>query len=162
MKGIQECWIARRHNCSIAIRIITISAFTAMPCGLLQDIDRPNCELGFDVVAGPRDEELHAMARKLAPHTIGTTSDYYVRLPRFQYQPNQVDYAAAHPYAVRDVHFGGGFIDYEAFFTGLREGGFDGLANYEMCSPLRGGGSKENLDHCATTYVRWMREHGFA
>ena len=47
---------------------------------------------------------------------------------------------------VRAVPFGEGFIDYEAFFAGLAEGGFDGLANYEMCSPVRGGGSLENLD----------------
>src|SRR6185503_9791870 len=32
------------------------------------------------------------------------------------------------------------------FFKGLRDGGFNGTAVYEMCSPLRGGGSLENLD----------------
>ena len=52
--------------------------------------------------------------------------------------------------------FGTGFIDYPAFFRGLREGGFDGLAVYEMCSPLRGGGSLENLDACAGKYLEWM------
>ena len=45
---------------------------------------------------------------------------------------------------VRAVPFGTGFIDYDAFFTGLREGGFDGLASYEMCSPVRGGGSRKD------------------
>ena len=29
----------------------------------------------------------------------------------------------------------------------------------EMCSPLRGGGSLENLDACATTYLKWMKAH---
>jgi sugar phosphate isomerase/epimerase len=57
---------------------------------------------------------------------------------------------------VRAVPFGSGFIDYAAFFSGLREGGFDGIATFEMCSPLRGGGSLENLDACAATYLRWM------
>ncbi|MBM3890340.1 MAG: sugar phosphate isomerase/epimerase, partial [Verrucomicrobia bacterium] len=55
------------------------------------------------------------------------------------------------------VPFGTGFIDYAAFFKGLRDGGFDGLAVYEMCSPVRGGGALENLDACATTYLKWMR-----
>jgi sugar phosphate isomerase/epimerase len=57
------------------------------------------------------------------------------------------------------VPFGDGFIDYEGFFRGLREGGFDGIATYEMCAPLRGGGSMENLDRCAGRYLQWMEEH---
>jgi len=65
------------------------------------------------------------------------------------------------PAAVRAVPFGEGCIDYPAFFGGLRDGGFDGIATYEMCSPLRGGGSFANLDHCAARYVKWMTEHGF-
>jgi nucleoside-diphosphate-sugar epimerase len=43
----------------------------------------------------------------------------------------------------------------------LPAGGFTGLATYEMCSPLRGGGSQENLDACAGGYLNWMREHEF-
>jgi hypothetical protein len=41
------------------------------------------------------------------------------------------------------------------------DGGFDGLATYEICSPVRGGGSLENLDACARTYLAWLREQGF-
>ena len=59
---------------------------------------------------------------------------------------------------MRAVKIGDGFIDYEAFFRGLKEGGFDGVANFEMCSPVRGGGEIENLDSYATHYVQWMRE----
>ncbi len=57
--------------------------------------------------------------------------------------------------------FGTGFIDYEAFFSGLRDGGFDGIATYEMCSPIRGGGSMQNLDNYAAAYIAWMAEYGF-
>ena len=63
---------------------------------------------------------------------------------------------------MRAVKFGEGFIDLRAFFQGLRDGGFDGVANYEMCAPIRGGGSLENLDSYATRYVEWMRNEGFA
>ena len=38
-------------------------------------------------------------------------------------------------------------------------GGFNGIAVYEMCSPLRGGGSLTNLDACASGYLEWMRAH---
>jgi sugar phosphate isomerase/epimerase len=59
------------------------------------------------------------------------------------------------------VPFGTGIIDYEAFFAGLRDGGFDGLAVFEMCSPLRGGGALENLDACASAYLRWLESRSF-
>jgi hypothetical protein len=36
------------------------------------------------------------------------------------------------------------------------------VANYEICSPIRGGGDRENLSRCAERYVAWMREHGLA
>ena len=62
---------------------------------------------------------------------------------------------------LRAVPFGTGSIDYVSFFRGLRDGGFDGVASYEMCSPLRGGGSPENLDRYAQQYLNWMQEHGF-
>ena len=94
-------------------------------------------------------------ARAMAPHTICTTNADYVKLPLYHYQPAIVDYEPALPDA---VPFGTGFIDYEAFCNGLRDGGFDGIATYEMCSPVRGGGARENLDLYATTYLKWMRE----
>jgi sugar phosphate isomerase/epimerase len=68
-----------------------------------------------------------------------------------------VNYEPVSPDWVRAVRFGTGFIDYAAFFQGLRDGGFDGLAVFEMCSPLRGGGALANLDAGATTYLKWMR-----
>jgi hypothetical protein len=39
----------------------------------------------------------------------------------------------------------------------LREGGFDGHVAYEMCSPLRGGGSAENLDATARKSLEVMK-----
>ncbi|HKB05561.1 MAG TPA: sugar phosphate isomerase/epimerase family protein [Gemmataceae bacterium] len=129
---------------------------------LLQDIQRPNVRLGFDAWSPAlRGEDLYETARRMAPHTAITTNADYVRLPRFRYWPDFVNYERVQPDLVRAVPFGGGFIDYRAFFTGLRDGGFDGLATYEMCSPLRGGGSAENLDRCAAQYLRWMAENGF-
>jgi sugar phosphate isomerase/epimerase len=126
---------------------------------LLHDIDRANCKLGFDAWSPAlRGEELYQAARKMAPHTVITTNADYIRLPRFRYQPALINYERAQPDLVRAVKFGEGFIDYPAFFQGLREGGFDGIATYEMCSPIRGGGTLANLDAYAGHYVRWMKE----
>src|SRR4051812_34759918 len=128
---------------------------------LLTDIDRPNCKLGFDAWSPAlRGEDLYETAKRMAPHTIITTNADYVRLPRFQYRPAPVNYERVEPDLVRAVPFGEGFIDYWAFFKGLRDGGFDGIATYEMCSQLRGGGTMENLDRCASTYLNWMTAAG--
>jgi sugar phosphate isomerase/epimerase len=127
---------------------------------LLQDIDRANCRLGFDAWSPAlRGEDLFESAARLAPFTAITTNADYVRLKRFAYQPQLVNYRSLEPDLVRAVPFGTGCIDYRAFFQGLQAGGFDGIASYEICSPIRGGGSEENLDQCARTYLEWMNEN---
>lgn len=130
---------------------------------LLADVDRPNCKLGFDAWSPAlRGEELYEAARKAAPQTVITTNADYVRFERFAYRPELVNYERRSPPLVRAVPFGEGCIDYEAFFRGLIDGGFRGIATYEMCSPVRGGGAIENLDRCAGRYLEWMEQHGFA
>jgi sugar phosphate isomerase/epimerase len=127
---------------------------------LLGDVDRPNCRLGFDAWSPAlRGEDLFASAKAMAPHTAITTNADYIRLPRYRYHAQLVNYERTLPDMVRAVRFGDGFIDYSAFFRGLQEGGFDGIANYEMCSPIRGGGDIANLDSYAARYVGWMHEN---
>jgi sugar phosphate isomerase/epimerase len=129
---------------------------------LLGEIGRPNCKLGFDAWSPAlRNENVYEAARKAAPHTAITTNADYIKVPRWRYRPEFVNYEQQSPDWVRAVQFGTGFIDYEAFFTGLAEGGFDGLAVYEMCSPLSGGGAMENLDAKARAYLDWMRAQKF-
>lgn len=126
---------------------------------LLAEIDRPNCKLGFDAWSPAlRGEDLPAAARKAAPHTVITTNADYLRVPRFRYRPEFVNYERLSPDWVRAVQFGTGFIDYEGFFRGLRDGGFDGVAVYEMCSPIAGGGARDNLDAKARAYLAWMAQ----
>jgi sugar phosphate isomerase/epimerase len=155
------CNRAAAHGVTIAIQNHhDLGVHTTALLELLADIDRPNCKLGFDAWSPAlRGEDLYEAARRAAPYTVITTNADYVRLPRFQYQPALVNYQQALPDLVRAVPFGEGFIDSAAFFNGLRDGGFDGVATYEMCSPLRGGGAIENLDRCAAQYLKWMRDH---
>ncbi|HEV3384541.1 MAG TPA: sugar phosphate isomerase/epimerase family protein [Gemmata sp.] len=158
----EMCDRAAAHGMTIAIQNHhDLAVHTTAILELLHDIDRPNCKLGFDAWSPAlRGENLYEAAKIAAPHTAIITNADYIRLPQYRYRPELVNYEAAGPDLVRAVPFGTGFIDYPAFFQGLRDGGFDGLATYEMCSPIRGGGSQENLDHYARSYVRWMREHG--
>jgi sugar phosphate isomerase/epimerase len=164
VKALREiCERAAPHGITVAIQNHhDLAVHTTALLELLHDVARPNCKLGFDAWSPAlRGEDLYEAARQAAPHTALTTNADYVRLPRFRYRPEAVNYEPVLPDLVRAVPFGTGFIDYSAFFEGLRAGGFDGIATYEMCSPIRGGGSGENLDHYARTYVRWMREHGY-
>src|SRR5262245_12599435 len=69
---------------------------------LLTDICRPNCKLGFDAWSPAlRGEELYETARRMAPHTVITTNADYVRLPRFCYRPEFVNYERVYPDLVR-------------------------------------------------------------
>jgi len=127
---------------------------------LLHDVDRPNCKLGFDAWSPAlRGEDLYEAAKKMAIHTVITTNADYVRLARFRYRAELINYERLEPDLVRAVKFGAGFIDYPAFFRGLKDGGFNGVCNYEMCSPIRGGGAIENLDEYSAHYLQWMRDN---
>jgi sugar phosphate isomerase/epimerase len=153
---------AAAHGMTVAVQNHhDLAVHTVALLELLHDVDRPNCKLGFDAWSPAlRGEDLYEAAKLAAPHTAITTNADYVRLPRYRYRPEAINYEAAPPDLVRAVRFGSGFIDYAAFFRGLRDGGFDGVATYEMCSPIRGGGALENLDRYARAYVLWMREQG--
>lgn len=155
---------AAAHGVTIAVQNHhDVGLHTDALLELLHDVDRPNCKAGFDAWSPAlRGEELYAAAKTMAPHTAITTNADYVRFPRYRYRPELVNYERLQPDMVRAVKFGEGFIDFEAFFRGLQEGGFDGVASYEMCSPIRGGGALANLDAFAGRYVRWMRERGLA
>lgn len=159
---LQEiCDRAAVHGVTIAVQNHhDIALHSEALLELVDDVDRPNCKLGFDAWSPAlRAEPLYETARQMAAQTAITTNADYVRWPRYQYRPAIVNYDRVQPDLVRAVKFGTGFIDYEAFFQGLKDGGFNGVANYEMCSPIRGGGSLENLDDYAAQYVAWMRDH---
>lgn len=155
------CDRAAAHGITVAVQNHhDIGVHTDALLEMIGDIDRENCKVGFDAWSPAlRGEDLYQAAKKMAPHTAITTNADYIRLKRFIYQPELINYRNAEPDLVRAVKFGEGFIDYENFFRGLRDGGFDGIANYEMCSPIRGGGSAENLDAYAGHYLEWMREN---
>lgn len=115
----------------------------------LHDVNHPNCRAMFDPwSAALLGEDLYACGKQMAPYMVQTTLADYVRLKRFAYMPGLINYREL-PALVRAAPLGEGFIDLDGFFRGLKEGGFRGYVAYEMCSPLRGGGSLENLDAAA-------------
>ena len=125
---------------------------------LLADVDEPNCKAMFDAWAPALHGcDIVAAAKQMAPHMVHTTVADYVRRPRYHYRPRLVNYEPQTD-LIRAVPMGEGFIDYAAFFRALAATGYQGHVAYEMCSPLRGGGSEANLDRCAQKFLAWMRE----
>lgn len=126
---------------------------------LLDDVGHPNLRAMFDPWSiGLHGADLHRAALMMAPRMVQTTLADYVRWERFQYQPALINYRRVEPPTVRAVPLGEGFLDLDAFFAGLREGGFQGVVAYEICSPIRGGGSEANLDQAARHSLAKIRE----
>lgn len=125
----------------------------------LTEVDEPNVKAGYDAWApnlqGLTSDQIAASVRRLAPFIVQTIVADYSLQPRFRYVPTLTNYAP-HQMEARAVPMGEGVIDYTTFFTALRETGYDGFVTYEMCSPLRGGGSLENLDSYARHFQDWM------
>jgi sugar phosphate isomerase/epimerase len=134
---------------------VSVEGFEA----LLDEVDHPNLKAMFDPWSiALHGADLYRSARRMAPRMVQTTLADYVRIERYAYDSGLVNYRRLDPPAVRAVPLGDGFIDLAAFFAGLKEGGFKGYVAYEMCSPLRGGGSEANLDDAAAKSLRKIRE----
>ncbi len=124
---------------------------------LIQEIGEPNCRAMFDAWAPAlHGADIVAAAALMAKITAFTTAANYELRPRYRYHAAQVNYEKLLP-ALQAVPIDEGFIDYRAFLGALAAGGFTGPVAYEMCSPLRGGGSVENLDRNALRFIEFMR-----
>jgi sugar phosphate isomerase/epimerase len=134
---------------------VTADAFAE----LLADVAHPNLKAMFDPWSvALTGGDLQRAARQMAPFMVQTTLADYVQIERFAYRPALVNYERLSPPWARAVPLGDGFINFAAFFAGLREGGFNGYVAYEMCSPVRGGGSEANLDATASKSLEFIRQ----
>ena len=125
---------------------------------LIQAVGEPNCKALFDAWAPAlQGADLNAAARLLAPVSVHTTIANYQLRPRYKYDPALVNYTALTP-TVEAVPIDEGFIDYGEFLAALWDAGFRGTVAYEMCSPLRGGGTMKNLDSFATRFLEFMNK----
>jgi len=126
---------------------------------LIEEVNETNCRAMFDVWAPAlHGVDLAAAAASMAKLTVHTTIANYQLRPRYRYVPAVVNYERLLP-AVRAVPMDEGFIDYVSFLRTLEAGGFSGTVAYEMCSPLQGGGSMENLDRCARKFLEFIANY---
>lgn len=124
----------------------------------IDEVDRPNCKACFDVWSvALQDEDPAKAVRHLGSRVVHTTVADYVKRPRFRYHhPAFGNVFERVLDEVKAVPPGEGFIDHKTFFDTLREVGFNGTVGFEMCSPLAGGGSKENLDRYARKFLEFI------
>ena len=152
IEALRECG-ERAATCGVVVGVqnhhdygVGVDDYAA----LVDEIGHPSVRAMFDAwsILQQDDVDVRAAARRMAPLMVQTTTADYERFPQYRYDEGRVGYRRTLD-ARRAVAMGRGCLDYEAFFQGLKEGGFSGYACYEMCSPLRGGGSLENLDAAA-------------
>jgi sugar phosphate isomerase/epimerase len=125
---------------------------------LLAEVDRPNLMPMYDCWSPYlRGEDVVSGAAQLAARMPFTTVADYVVLPRWTYLPQVVNYAPREPPAVFAVPMGEGVLPYEPSLSTLQSNGFDGWVCYEMCSPIRGGGSLDNLKAYARSFIDYMQ-----
>ena len=123
---------------------------------LIGEVGHPGCRAAFDAWAPAlHGADLEAAAEKMGAITVLTTMANYQLRPRYRLATTLTNFEPALP-ATQAVPIDEGFIDYPAFLSALRRGGFKGAVTYEMCSPLRGGGSLENLDRYARRFVEFL------
>jgi sugar phosphate isomerase/epimerase len=123
---------------------------------LIRAVGEPNCKAMFDAWAPAlHGDDLIQSARKMGAVTVHTTIANYVRLRRFHYDPAIVNFDAKVP-SLLAVPIEEGFINYRAFLQALCAGGFAGSVAYEICSPIRDGGSLETLDRYARSFLEFL------
>ncbi len=128
---------------------------------LLKEVNMPNVMAGWDawspVLEGLTPEEQRESIIKMKPYIVNTIVADYVTHPRFTYMNDLTNYKAEQP-VMRAVPAGEGIIDYENWFSALKEIGYQGWVVYEMCEVLDGGGSIENLDRTAKIFLDYMKK----
>jgi sugar phosphate isomerase/epimerase len=128
---------------------------------LLKEVDLPNVMAGWDAWS-PTLEGLNAAGIRqsvltMKPYIVHTIAADYVRLPRYHYEHQFTNYLRQED-VLRAVPMGEGIIDYETFFTALKDIGYKGYIAYELCEVLEGGGTVQQLDMAAKRFLQYVKK----
>jgi len=125
---------------------------------LIDEVGHPNCRAAFDAWAPAlHGVDIVEAAEKMAGVTVLTTVANYQIRPRYRLATKLTMFEPILP-TTQAVPVDEGFIDFAGFLGALERNGFKGAITYEMCSPLRGGGSLENLDRYARKFVEFLNK----
>jgi len=128
---------------------------------LMKEVNMPNVKVGWDAWApnlqGLSQEEIKVSIKKMQPYIALTIAADYVEIPRYRYDNHLTNYFQVGS-VMRATQMGKGIINYDVFFTALKEIGYQGYIAYEMCEVLEGGGSIQNLDYTAKEFLKYMQK----
>jgi len=160
VRALREC-AQRAADFGVTIAVQNhhdIAAHYESQFDLIEEVGHPNCRAAFDAWAPAlHGSDMIAAARKMAGITVLSTIANYQMRPRYRLATKLTNFEPILP-TTRAVPIDEGFIDYPAFLSAMESSGFHGAITYEMCSPLRGGGSLENLDRYARRCVEFLKE----
>jgi len=123
---------------------------------LISDVGESNCLPMFDAwVPAQMGADMKEAVISMGKIAYTTAADY-IRVQKYNYNPDSVSYNRGGD-MLKAVKMGEGFIDYREFFNALISTGYGGYVAYEMCSPIRGGGSVEVLDSYAGHFLEYMK-----
>lgn len=127
---------------------------------LLREVNLPNVMAAFDpwtpTLQNFTADELRDAVLKMKPFIVHTTAAEYVRHARYHYDHTLTNFIEQED-VIRAVPMGEGIVDYETFFTALRDIGYQGYIAYEMCEVLDGGGDLDNLERTAKKFLQYMK-----
>jgi sugar phosphate isomerase/epimerase len=128
---------------------------------LLDEVNLPNVKASFDcwtpTLEGLSSQELRKAIYTMKPYIVHTIVADYEKHPRFKYELQQTNYVPLVPQN-RAVPMGEGYLDYKTWINTLKEIGYQGYITYEMCEVLKGGGSIENLDKTAKSFLEYVKQ----
>jgi len=127
---------------------------------MVQEVGSPALKVAFDAPYVLKTGEPYEKAvSALSPLIVySTASDFVQREVAFHNAPSTFKMTGYYTLKrTLAVPVGEGQIDYQRYFRSLRSVGYDSYMAYEICTPIRGGGSEANLDRCAKLSLANLR-----
>jgi sugar phosphate isomerase/epimerase len=158
VEGLQQA-SERAADYGVVVGIQNHSCIASHPDSLLdmmKDIDRPNAKVILDApYVVVFDEPIRETVLKFRDFIVHSHLTDFVRRTKYRYLPATVRFEENGEEFV-GVPPGEGPTDFGEFIAALKEIEYDGWLSYEMCSPLVGGGSEQNLDRYALQTLKYM------
>ncbi|MCD6322685.1 MAG: sugar phosphate isomerase/epimerase, partial [Clostridiales bacterium] len=160
VEGIKEsAKIAGEYGIKIGVQ--NHSCIASSPDSMLdfiKEIDMDNVGVILDApYIVNHSKPLKETVLKFGSLILHTHLTDFIRREKYIYVPETVTFKD-NGLEMIAVPVGKGGIDYVEFINALKEVGYTGTLSYEMCSPLVGGGSEENLDRSARETLKYVKK----
>jgi len=128
---------------------------------IIREVGSKNLKVVFDApYASMTGEPLDKAVSQLGNLIVFShLSDHIIR-PLIRWSQPSTAYHGLGYYKInkwQSVPVGEGEVNYKTFVRALMEVGYNGFLSYEICGPIEGGGSEENLDKAAKKTLNYMR-----